>query len=275
MPDVEGFARSARMRTAVAVGAAVTLVLGVFLAVGARVARPVSAADAVARFEAHPDYHGLGRWKRPIAATAVRPLPGVYVYATTGFSRIDRLGVRRRYPHLTTRIIRLGPGCQWQEQVVVFAEHTETYSSCSRNGDQADAGFGTRLVYFFVPSVSHLVCDDGGSRTAHSLKLHASLHYDCLDDAHHSDATVTETYLGPGSVTVEGQKLPCRRVEFVTVLRGSSHGGAKRTVCVDDATGIVLREVRSVALRTSSGFIGTLDYTEEASFTLHALRPLT
>ena len=247
--------------------------LGVFLVAGARAANPVTRSDAVVRYANAPGFAGLPGWNRPL--TGGRPAPGVYLYATTGFARIDRLGVRRDYPATTARIVRLGPGCQWREQVAIFNEHLETYSACAQRGDQIDTGFGTRLTYFFVPGVTDLVCEPGGTRTATGRTAGAAVTFRCADEDHDVVATGTATFRGVSAVTVEGRATPCRRVTIVTVLSGTTTGAASRELCTTPDTGLVLSETRTVGVGVRSRFVGRVAYTEQATFTLQSLTPLT
>jgi hypothetical protein len=225
------------------VGAALALVLGTdgFLVYGALVAHAVTPEEAVARYRRAPG--------PPVVAG---PPPGVYTYDTTGYAHVDALGVRRTYPRVSSRIVR-GHGCGWREEVPLFTEHVETYDHCPG----AEAGFGTRLTYFFVPAVTALRCADGR----------------CVDEEHDVSADLTVAREGAGSAVVGGAAVACERVTVTTVLRGSNTGGAVRRLCLDPR-GLVLTEERSVGIVARSAFVGQVVYTERATFTLRSLEPL-
>ena len=161
--------------------------------------------------------------------------------------------MRRTYPGVSARIVR-AHGCGWREEVPLFDEHVETYDHCP----SGEAGFGTRLTYFFVLSVTSLRCA-GGS---------------CSDPAHDVAAALTVRPDGSGTAVVGGAVLPCERLTVTTVLRGSNTGGAVRRLCVA-ASGLVLTEERSVGIVADSAFVGQVTYTEQATFTLRSLEPLT
>lgn len=226
------------------VGAGLALVLATdaFLVYGARVAHPVSSADAVARFRSSPG-----------PADVAGPPRGVYLYDTTGYSRVSSLGVRRAYPEVTARIVR-GHACGWREEVPIFDEHVETYDHCGAT----DTGFGTRLTYFFVPAVTSFTCQVGS----------------CADDEHDVTATMTTAIDRSGSATVGGVPQFCERRTITTLLRGSNTGAAIRRLCVAPS-GLVLSEERSVSVVVRSAFVGRVRYTEEATFRLRSLDPLT
>ena len=41
----------------------------------------------------------------------------------------------------------------------------------------------------------------------------------------------------------------------------------------DPSTGLLLREVRDIALKVGSGFVGRLDYTDKSAYTLLSVTP--
>lgn len=252
--------------------AALVLLLDIFVIYGAGRLDPIDPAEALVDYLSQDTFDGLPGWDQPL--TGARPVAGVYIYATEGGSTIDRLGIDRRYPDRTTRIITHGPGCQWRETVPLFSEHRETYSACALRGDQLDTGFGTRLVYFFVPASTSTVCEPAGTRTGAGMTVGQSRGFSCRDDDNDVDVAGTVTYDGIGSADVGGVAVSCRRVRVVTVLTGSNRGSAVRSLCTTPDTGVVLTETRSVGVVVRSGLIGTVSYVEEATFVLTSLTPL-
>lgn len=258
----------------VAAGLAVSLGLGTFVLYGARTVHPVKPADAHARYRDRPSFAGLPGWDKPLG-TGVRPPAGVHYYRTTGYAKVNRLGIERRYPAITARLVRHGPGCQWQEEVAIFTEHFETYSACAQGREQVDTGFGTRLSYFFVPGVTDLVCDAGLTRTGVLLRPDQPVRASCRDDDNDVRAEVTTTFLGAGTATVGDDDVPCNRLRVVSALTGSTVGVADRTLCTTRDTGLVLTEERAVSVVTDSAFIGRVTYTEQAEFAIVLTTPFT
>lgn len=195
-----------------------------------------------------------------------RPQPGVYRYATTGWSEVNRLGQRREYPATTHRVVRLGRGCRWQEEVVVLDEHRETYDVCATPGGPRDVAFGTDLVYFTVHSTSAALCDGAAPRTG--LQTGETVMFRCLDRPGKTAVEGTVEGLGPAELAVSGRPTTCERIRIITVMTGRTTGSATRTLCVHPLTGLVIREERVVALRAPSRWLGTVDYREEAVFAL-------
>jgi len=266
--------RSRRSRWALwalTVSTTVSLGLGGFVVYGARATHPVGVDDALRRYAERPTYAGRsGVDSRPIG---VRPAAGVYLYATVGSARVDLLGIDRRYPATTSRIIRHGPGCQWEEEVPILLEHVEAYSACAADGDQLDTGYSTRLTYFFVVGVSDAACAPTGTRTGYALGQGTSRAFRCLDASRGVRTDGTATFLGDDTVDVAGHATACRRVRIVTVMSGTTNGAAVRELCSDATSGLLLHETRTVGLTVESAFVGLVRYVESAEFVLRSTTP--
>ncbi|HVF20641.1 MAG TPA: hypothetical protein VNA14_10405 [Mycobacteriales bacterium] len=260
-----------RLRTGIGAAAAVVLLLDVFVVYGARVTHAVTAVDARRMYAEAPSYAGTDDYADRDAG--VRPASGVYRYATSGHARIDRLGVDRRYPSTTVRVVRHGPGCEWSETVPILREHVETYTACSTRGDQLDTGFATDLTYFLVPGRGNSICSPAGTRTGAGRRSGEEVRFRCVDREHGVVTTGTTTYTGLGRAEVDGSPWPCREVRIVTVMSGSTQGAAVRDICADAVTGLVLAEHRHVGLSVSSRFVGRVTYTEDAQFRLLSFTP--
>jgi len=239
---------------------AVILVADAYLLVGDR-ARVVPVRDAIEDFS-----HG------EFSTTPPLPAAGVYAYDTTGSARVDRLSIRRRFPATTTRTVRTGGSCGYQETVTIFREHVETYDVCKDGNDAREAGFGTAMTFYRVRTSASLDCGNGVTRAGGGMAPGESRTYECSGDG--VRATVTATYEGTGTAVVDGTEVPCRRVVLATLLTGSYDGSTRRALCTDEATGLVLAEERSarVVLRT---LVGRGTYTERATFRLRSLVPET
>jgi len=246
----------------VASGIVAVLAANAFLLLGDR-ARAFTPDDAV---ESYRD--GV-----PTATGPPLPAPGVYLYDTEGHEAVDALSIRRQYPRVTPRIVTVELGCGWHEKVAIFHEHTETYDVCTDGTDARDTGFGTYLSYYGVGATTALRCGAGGTRIGRNMSPRETRTYVCAG----GDilATVRVAYEGEGTALVEGAELPCRRVTVSTVLTGSNVGAARRTLCTDERTGLVLTEERSVGVTVRSRFVGRVSYSERATFRLRSLVPLT
>jgi hypothetical protein len=194
-----------------------------------------------------------------------RPRAGVYRYRTTGYERIDRYGVERRYPAETVRVVTWRGGCRWRETVPVFTQHVETYDFCATGADAEDFAYATRLTYFLVPGVQRFACAPTGRRLLTGADPGASRSWRCVQGA--SASVNTTVLVGRETVSTPAGPVPTRHLRLLTALSGQSEGGAVRDLWLDPG-GLVVKEERQVGLRVRSGFVGLLTYEERASFVL-------
>jgi hypothetical protein len=194
-----------------------------------------------------------------------RPAAGVYRYRTTGYERIDRYGVERRYPAETVRVVAWRGGCRWRETVPVFTQHVETYDFCATGADAEDFAYSTSLTYFLVPGVQRFACAPTGRRLLAGARPGASRSWRCLQGT--STSVNTTTFVGRETVSTPAGPVPTRHLRLLTALSGQSEGGAVRDLWLDP-DGLVVREERQVGLQVRSGFVGLLTYEERASFVL-------
>jgi hypothetical protein len=194
-----------------------------------------------------------------------RPPAGVYRYRTTGYERIDRYGVERRYPAETVRVVTWRGGCRWRETVPVFTQHVETYDFCATGADAEDFAYATRLTYFLVPGVQRFACAPTGRRLLTGARPGASRSWRCVQGA--SASVNTTVFVGRETVPTPAGPVPTRHLRLLTALSGQSEGGAVRDLWLDPG-GLVVKEERQVGLRVRSGFVGLLTYEERASFVL-------
>jgi len=194
-----------------------------------------------------------------------RPPAGVYRYRTTGYERIDRYGVERRYPAETVRVVSWRGGCRWRETVPVFTQHVETYDFCATGADADDFAYATRLTYFLVPGVQRFACAPTGRRLLAGARPGASRSWRCVQGA--STSVNTTTFVGRETVPTPPRPVPTPPQRQLTPHTRQSSGGAVRDLWLDP-DGLVVREERQVGLRVRSGFVGLLTYEERASFVL-------
>jgi hypothetical protein len=243
------------LRVAAAVAVAVALTDG-FLLWARGLATPVGPERAAAGYLAPAPAGDL---------PGPRPPAGVYRYRTTGYERIDRFGVERRYPAETVRVVTWRGGCRWRETVPVFTQHVETYDFCATGTDAEDFAYATRLTYFLVPGVQRFACAPAGRRLLTGARPGATRSWRCVQGT--SASVNTTVFVGPETVPTPAGPVPTRHLRLLTALSGQSQGGAVRDLWLD-RDGLVIKEVRQVGLKVSSGFVGRLTYEERATFVL-------
>jgi hypothetical protein len=247
--------RGRLLRAALALALVVAAADG-FLLWARTLATPVGAERAAAGYLAGPAA-GEPPGRRPPA--------GVYRYRTSGYERVDRLGVERAYPAETVRVIGWRGGCRWRETVPIFTQHVETYDFCAAGADAEDFASSTSLTYFLVPGVQRFACAPTGRRLLAGRPPGASRTWRCVDGA--SASANTTRYLGPETVQTGAGPVATRHLRLVSALSGRSSGAAVRDLWLDP-DGLVVKEERQVELRVHSPFVGLLTYRERAGFLL-------
>ena len=192
-----------------------------------------------------------------------RPEAGGYRYRTTGYERIDRYGIERRYPAETVRVVSWRGGCRWRETVPVFTQHVETYDFCATGADAEDFAYATSLTYFLVPGAQRFACAPTGRRLLAGARPGASRSWRCGQGT--STSVNTTTFVGRETVPTPAGPVPTRHLRLITALSGRSSGGAVRDLWLDP-DGLAVKEDRQVSLRVRSPFVGVLTYQEQASF---------
>jgi hypothetical protein len=137
-----------------------------------------------------------------------RPPAGVYRYRTTGYERIDRYGVERRYPAETVRVVTWRGGCRWRETVPVFTQHVETYDFCATGADAEDFAYATVFVG------RETVPTPAGPVPTRHLRLLTAL------SGQSEGGAVRDLWLDPGGLVVKEERQVGLRVRsgFVGLL---------------------------------------------------------
>jgi len=256
-PPARPLPRPRRLLRVAAVLAVTVALTDGFLLWARGLATPVGPERAAASYLAAPPPSGDPPGPRPPA--------GVYRYRTTGYERIDRFGVERRYPPETVRVVTWRGGCRWRETVPVFTQHVETYDFCATGADAEDFASSTRLTYFLVAGAQRFACAPTGRRLLTGARPGATRSWRCVQGT--SASVNTTTFVGPETVPTPGGPVAARHLRLVTALSGQSSGGAVRDLWLDP-DGLVVKEERQVGLKIRSGFVGLLTYEERATFVL-------
>jgi len=219
----------------------------------------VDVGEALARFRA------AGVAATTADALPGLPAPGVYRYRTTGGEFVSLLDNRRAYSPTTLRIVTRR-GCGVREEQFFVTQHLEYYDRC---GDRL-VTYGTDIAYWWTHGTQAFACR-GGSFDMAGSRPGAREEWDCADEDTHAHQ-ITD-YVGDESVEVEGVPLPARHTRWTTLFSGATVGGAVVDDWFDPASGLLLREKRSIALRVGSPFVGRLSYTDASEYVLVSVTP--
>ena len=239
---------------------ALVLAGGLFLVGGRYWSGDVDLDEALARFRA------TGAAATTADALPGLPAPGVYAYRTTGGEYISLFDTRRTYSPTTLRIVT-AHGCGVREEQFFVTQHLEYYDRC---GPRL-VTYGTDIAYWWTHGTQDFRCQ-GGSFDMTGTRPGASVEWDCGDeDTHAHQVTV---YVGDETVEVEGVPLPARHTRWTTTFSGATVGGAVVDDWFEPASGLLLREKRSIGLRVGSQFVGRLSYTDASEYVLRSVTPV-
>jgi len=172
---------------------------------------------------------------------------------------------RRAYSDTTLRIVTRR-GCGVREEQFFVTQHLEYYDRC---GDRL-VTYGTDIAYWWTHGTQDFACQ-GGSFDMNGSRPGARVEWDCGDED--TKAHQITDYVGDETVEVEGVPLPARHTRWTTLFSGATVGGAVVDDWFDPATGLLLREKRSIALKVGSQFVGRLTYTDASEYVLESVTP--
>jgi hypothetical protein len=232
---------------------------GLFLVAGRYWSGDVDLDEALVRFRS------AGVTATTADALPGLPAPGVYRYATTGGEWVSLFDTYREYSSTTMRIVTRR-GCGVREEQFFVTQHLEYYDRCG----PALVAYGTDVAYWWTHGTQDFDCQ-GGSFDMAGMRPGDRVEWECADEDTRA-RQITE-YIGDETVEVEGVPLPARRTRWTTLFSGATIGGAIVDDWFDPSTGLLLREVRDIALQVGSGFVGRLDYTDKSAYTLLSVTP--
>jgi hypothetical protein len=215
--------------------------------------------EAVARFRAAGPAAGAS------AGGPGTPMPGVYRYRTTGGERVSFLDYRRPYPSVTRRVVTRH-GCGTREEQLFLVQHVEYYDRC---GERLVA-YGTDIAFWWTHGTQDFACT-GGSFDGAGMAPGERVEWECHDED--TRAAQTTEYLGDETVEVEGRSLAARHTRWTTAFDGATKGTAVVEDWFDVASGLVVRETRTIGLRVGSPFVGDLSYIDVSEYALLSTTP--
>jgi hypothetical protein len=246
---------------------------------------PISVAQALARYRAHPgpvhpdiDQPAAESFaaSRSIAGFTP-PAPGVYTYATTGGDWVEYGGQKynRPFPSTTAATVRRGPGCAWELNFQAAKEYSDGHVQCSAPGEflclahLQDITFGDvsrQMTHLCHPAMIQVGAGadraGGQSRTV----CHAS---------GHNPSTIAITFKETTTVTVGGQSRRAYHVVLDSSVDGDVNGTAVADVWFDAETGTYLKMVRKQDTYVDLPGKDRVYYRVRVTYQLQSLTPQT
>lgn len=241
---------------------------------------PVDVAAAVESFgasgAARPTSTSQGTPETsPTDSADTAPVPGVYVYDTTGSEGVDALaGTRHEYPAVTTITVEPS-GCGTIYRWLPLKERRDEWTLCRRDSGLVLVEYSAFHRFFGQDSLLEYTCNEEAVLLAGVSETGATRTATCTTGIEREVLTITEA---PGAlVEIGGKPVDAVEVEITVALSASDdnvNGNGNTTVWFDMETGLILKWVQSET-STADSPIGAVDYDETFELVLQSLEPIT
>jgi hypothetical protein len=201
------------------------------------------------------------------------PVPGVYVYDTTGSEGVDALaGTRHDYPAVTTITVEPA-GCGTTYRWLPLKERRDEWTLCRQDSGLVLVEYNVFHRFFGQDSLLEYTCNEEAVLVAGVSGTGATRTATCTTGIEREVLTITEA---PGaSVQIGGKPVDAVEVEIAVALSASDdnvNGNGITTVWFDMETGLILKWVQSET-STADSPIGAVDYDETFELVLQSLEP--
>jgi hypothetical protein len=203
-----------------------------------------------------------------------KPAPGVYAYATTGYEKVSIGGARHDYPTESFAAVRSQDGCAWEVEHRVLEEHVETSRSCSAPNVLSFLSNATDVTFFGQKEHHTVTCNPPEITVQIGDAVGSKRAFVCAMDGGAGRIEETITYVGREVLNVGGVAVETFHVVIDGKQSGEADGTSRFEAWVHPATGLPIKQVSHVQSR-GHAFGTTIDYTEDASYTLKSLTPTT
>jgi len=240
---------------------------------GRPTARPHRPAQASAPGSGRPSPPTLGRRgpRLPATTSPVRgqplPLPGVYVYATSGYEQVAVPGSRRDFPRSTA--ITVQPySCGVVETWQPFQQHTERTVVCAARVAPVLASYYVSVSFYGQTDTTTVTCRPDAYLYLNGAAVGRTWSYTCSSAK--TTARNRARVIGYQTLTVHGQPVRTVHVHVDTVTSGPNGGGSSPADYWFAATnGLLIRNTGAVHGN------GTAHYYETYDLQLTDLQPQT
>ena len=217
-------------------------------------------------------------------AIALRPDPGVYIYAGTGSEHLSFLSTSQsQNGDLPGTVTRGADGC-WSFVIDYNSFHRQTSDRCSRGGRLVERGGATDQKFDFgaLSQSEHTetVCDppttlyDPEWTPGHRAPVR------CRGHSQTTKADMVQrghvTFVGRTTVVVDGTRVPAIHYAQDFKITGDQSGSQHEDAWIAASSGLPLREARSInVVSPAPAPLNQVTYTERGGWRLTSLTPRT
>jgi hypothetical protein len=215
---------------------------------------------------------------------AVRPAPGVYVYAGTGDEHLSFMSTSQSQDGNLPGTVTLGPGGCWALSVEYNSFHRQGWSFCSTGGRLTERANTTDQKFDFGPlsqsEHTEVVCNPPMTVAdpANAPGDHDPVR--CTGHSQTTKADMTQrgrvTTLGRTTVEVGNRRVEAIHVVKDITISGDQKGSDHEEIWIATRTGLPVREQRSTRVESPAPApLHHVTYTEHGSWRLTSMTPRT
>ena len=138
----------------------------------------------------------------------LRPEPGTYTYTGTGRESVDVLGGSEHvFPETVPVVVELDDdpdSCEWTSNVIYVKQHVEERSFCTTEETVIDRGFERTIEFFGRTQETSFECGNDAIRLRADAKPGDTWSWTCTDEDAKATSEYTLTYVGPETLTIDG-----------------------------------------------------------------------
>jgi hypothetical protein len=239
-------------------GVVVLAGVGAWLALFRDTAEPVSVEEAVSSFRTESD----------AAARPSRVLPGVYVYATSGYEKTDALtGVTHRYPSRSTITVAAAP-CGISLTWRVLKGRSTEWTFCVTDGGWDLRSQDERHTFFGTTERTTYDCENTPIRPRDPSLTSWQV---ACSTGEARESGVARVVSG-GTLRVGGSLFAVQHLRKTTMFSGEIRGSARYDFWFHGRLGVPVR-LEMVSRTTNGSPVGDVHYEEDVVLTLRSPRP--
>lgn len=216
-------------------------------------------------------------------SVAMRPEPGVYLYAGTGGERLSFLATQQSQEGNLPGTVTWGADGCWTFAIDYNSFHRQTWDRCSQNGRLVERSNTTDQKFDFgaLSQSEHtvVVCDSPTPLFDPAAAPGARVATRCTGHSQTTKADMTQrgtiTFAGRTTVVVEGIRVPALHYTQVIRITGDQTGKQHEDLWLA-ANGLPLQEQRTISVVSPAPApLNEVTYTEHGSWRITSLTPRT
>ncbi len=218
----------------------------------------------------------------PRDSVAMRPEPGVYIYAGSGSEHLSFLATSQSQDGSLPGTVTPSPGGCWTFAIGYNSFHRQVWDRCSRAGRLVERGNTTDQKFDFgaLSQSEHtdVVCDPPTTLYNPTAKPGTRVPVRCTGHSQTTNADMTQrgtiTFVGRTTLVVGTTRVPVVHYVQVIKITGDQEGSQREEVWLAASSGLPVREERTITVVSPAPApLNHVTYTEHGSWRLTSLTP--